>query len=189
MANGQQTQLNKPAEPALQGGTADPVPASQSARKRPSSGRGRFLPGNAAALRHGRYSKAVAAALLPEQQQQLDRLAEYEAAIFADLGGAADLSTFQRDLVAKFQQLGNLADYSAARVASMRAAVRREATAVFFSAIDRQLKIIALLGVSRRSRPIPLTPREWLMRAGTDPLDVTTDDDRQHDRTPARRDD
>jgi hypothetical protein len=93
---------------------------------------------------------AVAKALLPEQREVLEMFAEREAALLVDLGGAEELTTFERDLVRKYQQLDAIAEYNAARMLSPRAAVRREARDAYMLAIDRQLKIIAQLGGPRR---------------------------------------
>jgi hypothetical protein len=124
---------------------------------------GRFAAGNTARLRHGRYSKAVLKALLPEQSALLDVLAAREAAMVSDLGGRDDLSQMEIDLVVRYQQLGNMADYAAARMLNSRASIRREASATFMQAVDRQLAILKMLGIARRQKQPRLSTREWLL--------------------------
>jgi hypothetical protein len=119
---------------------------------------GRFGPANPFRLKHRRYSKLVVHALLPEQTELLSTLAAKEAAMFADLGGKGELSTMELDLVARYQQRGNIADYNASRMLKSRPAVRREAIAAFMAAVDRQLKILNILGTARRSKPLDATP-------------------------------
>lgn len=122
---------------------------------------GTFAPGNALAIKHGRYSRAVSRALLPEQRQVLATLAEREASIIADLGGEAELSTFERDLVRRYEEAAALLDFIAPRLFASRPATRREAVQTFMLALDRQLKIIQQLGLRRRAKPVP-TMAEWL---------------------------
>ena len=64
-------------------------PDSQPSRKRLGRDRrGRFGNGNSAALKHGKFSMAVAKALLPEQREVLEMFAEREATLLIDLGGS-----------------------------------------------------------------------------------------------------
>ena len=73
-------------------------PDSQPSRKRLGRDRrGRFGNGNSAALKHAKFSMAVAKALLPEQREVLEMFAEREAALLIDLGGVNELSTIERD--------------------------------------------------------------------------------------------
>lgn len=115
---------------------------------------GWFRAGNTARLKHGRYSKAVQQALLPEQAEVLRMLADKEAAILVDLGGREQLSTFELDLVTRYQQLGTVADLNAARMFASRSSVRREAREAFIAVLDRQLKIIQQLGIRRRQKDV-----------------------------------
>ena len=132
-------------------GASDSLAASLPSGKRSGRDRhGRFSKGNRAALKHGRFSAAVARALLPEQREVLHQFAEHESALIGDLGGDCDLSTFELDMVRRYQQLHAIAEFNAARMLSTRAAQRREARDAFMAAIDRQLKIVALLGGPRR---------------------------------------
>jgi hypothetical protein len=123
---------------------------------------GRFTKGNTYQLKTGRYSKQVANALTTEQRALVAALVEREHSILADLGGSDVLSTFEKDLVARYMQLGNIADYNASRMLNQRAGVRKESREAFLSAVDRQLRIISLLGLARRSRDISLSPGQWL---------------------------
>jgi len=145
-ANGQESESNQGRPPA------DPVtdPVTGKGRDR----RGRFASGNIGHLKHGRYSRAVAQALLPEQHAMLQELQAHEAAILTDLGGVSGLSTFELDLVSRYEQLGRIADFNAARMLAPRVAVRNQAHSAFMSAIDRQLKILVLLGTKRREKDI-----------------------------------
>ena len=132
-----------------------PSPDHQPSGKRPGHDRrGRFTRGNTASLKHGRWSAAAAKALLPEQAEVLASLAQHATAIFADLGGEEELSTFEKDLVRRYQQLDAIAEFNAVRMLSARAAQRREARDAFMNAIDRQLKIIAQLGLRRRQKDV-----------------------------------
>jgi hypothetical protein len=128
--------------------------------------RGRFVTGNVAALKNGRFSMAVARALLPEQRETLAMLALQETSILADLGGEAELSTFERDLIRTYLQLDALAEFNAPLMFRTRAAVRRDARDAFTSAVDRKLKIIALLGARRRVRKAQ-SLEEYLMGRGS----------------------
>ncbi|MGE3511925.1 MAG: hypothetical protein AB7N65_23935, partial [Vicinamibacterales bacterium] len=92
--------------------------------------------------------------LLPEQREVLAMFAEHEAGLIADLGGESELSTFERDLVRKYEQIDAIAEFNAARLLSPRAAVRREARDTFMAAISQQLKIIGMLGLQRRAKTI-----------------------------------
>ena len=144
----------------------------------PRPNRGRFQKGNTKAGTPGRYSEAVAKALLPEQRETLAILAAHEAGIFIDLGGEDELSTFERDLVRKYQQLDALAEYNAARMFASRATVRREARETFMNALDRQLKIVNLLGAKRRSRDITdlsITDYMQQRQADTSKTDATSE--------------
>ncbi len=116
--------------------------------------RGRFAKGNTESLKHGRWSAAAAHALLPEQIETLAMLADREAAVLVDLGGGDELSTFERDLVTRYQQLDAVAAFNAPRMLSGRAAVRNQARDTFMACVDRQLKIIGLLGLRRRQKHI-----------------------------------
>lgn len=122
---------------------------------------GTFAPGNSLALKHGRYSRAVSRALLPEQRAVLATLAERESAIITDLGGEAELSTFERDLVRRYEETAALLDFTAPRLFASRPVTRREARDTFMMALDRQLKIVAQLGLRRRPKPVP-SVHEWL---------------------------
>src|SRR4051812_21931887 len=96
---------------------SDPAPS----RDRAGHDRlGRFARGNTAALKHGRFSMAVAKALLPEQREVLAMFADKEAALLVDLGGDENLSTLEKDLVIKYQRLDAIADYNAPRMLSSR---------------------------------------------------------------------
>jgi len=81
----------------------------------------------------------------------------------------------------KYEQLGRVADYNAVRMMSPKPAVRREATATFMSAIDRQLKIIGLLGHQRRQRDVStMSAREYqdhIEHGGTDDAHASPTDD------------
>jgi hypothetical protein len=144
---------------------ADRVSVGEPSAKRRNQDRyGKFIRGNIAALKHGRRSRAVANALLPEQREALAMLADHEAAILVDLGGDIELSTFEKDLVRKYQQLDAIAEFNAPKMLHPRASVRKESRDTFMNAIDRMLKIIGQLGLQRRSKQITETPSEWAAR-------------------------
>jgi hypothetical protein len=125
--------------------------------------RGKFARGNTFAVRHGRFSRAVAHALLPEQVDVLQQLADREGQILADLGGATELSLFERDLTVTYQQLHALKEFNVPSMFRSRGRVRQQAIDAFMSAIDRQLKIISQLGLKRRQKNISdLSLEEYL---------------------------
>jgi hypothetical protein len=129
----------------------------------PKPNPGWFTKGNTARLKHGRFSKAVQQALLPEQAEVLRVLADKEAAILVDLGGREQLSTFELDLVMRYQQLGPVADLNAARMFASRSSVRREAREAFMAVVNLQLKIIEKLGIRRRTKDVLDLPLDAYM--------------------------
>ena len=138
----------------------------------PHSGRdprGRFTSGNRGALKHGRHSRAIANAELPEQSALRAVLAEREASITADLGGHDALSTLQIDLVHDYQTLTCIATYLESRVmreGPITAKGRtRAAVSVLLSVLDRKLRVAQQLGLARAARPIESLDR-YLARVG-----------------------
>jgi hypothetical protein len=66
---------------------------------------GRFEKGNDRSLKHGAYSKRVAAGLMPEQQAAREGVADRISAIVSDLGGLDELSALA---VGEVQRHGRL---------------------------------------------------------------------------------
>jgi hypothetical protein len=124
--------------------------------EQPASGRdaaGRFAPGNTASLTHGQRSERAGAELIPHLAALL---AEKEAAIVADLGGAEQLSAIRRELVARFIQSSAIADSLAVNIAAhgvLTAKGRtRAAVTLYLQVLDRQIKLATSIGLERRQK-------------------------------------
>jgi hypothetical protein len=120
---------------------------------------GRFRPGNAVRLTHGRRSRRAQLALLPGQEELRAALAEQRRAWLDDLGGAAELSSAARDLVQRGLRVRVLMDTLEARmdregVLTGKGRTRASAS-LYLNLLDRLMKIYAALGLERRARRVP----------------------------------
>lgn len=110
------------------------------------------------ALRHGGRSQLVAAGLLPEQADARAALAEREAAIMNDLGGAAELSTLAAGMVERHARLEMVESYlftTLQQLGPLTAKGRtRAALTAWLSVVDRLQKSALALGLARRTRQV-----------------------------------
>jgi hypothetical protein len=116
---------------------------------------GRFLPGNAAALTLGLGGHGLGA------ERQLDRVARLELrdAVLSDLGGEGEVSAVMRVLVDDFAQAVVLRDAAYAYLGSVgpltKAGRQRAVVGLYLQASARAEKLAALIGTSRRAKPLP----------------------------------
>jgi hypothetical protein len=131
--------------------------ATRSSDRRPN---GRFLPGNRAALGHGGRSSEVVRAALPEQPTVQSTLAEKRKAILADLGGEAQCSQLQLDLIDRYLELDTVAAWLGGHLVAegpLTAKGRtRAALAAYVSAVDRVHRVATSLGLARREKRVSL---------------------------------
>src|SRR5262245_45687613 len=74
--------------------------------------KGRFVSGNTAALIHGGRSRQVERGTLAAQAEAVVALAEAQAVLVNDLGGADEISQVQRDLVTSYLRLGLIEEFA-----------------------------------------------------------------------------
>lgn len=128
----------------------------------PASGRdtrGRFTPGNLAAMTHGGRSMQVAAGVLPSQADAMAVLGEREAAILADLGGVDVISTIKRGAVTRHCRWELIEDYCWRDIATKGISTTKGHTRATVSLLlqvqDRLHRSAQLLGLDRQARPVP----------------------------------
>jgi hypothetical protein len=142
--------------------SAPPSPESPSSptvdRSSDRDGRGRFVSGNSAALRHGARSERVAEGLLPEQAEARAAIAERVAAIVASLGGESALSPLALEMVERHVRLGLVESYlfeNLRRLGPLTGKGRtRAALNAWYQVVDRQQKSAMALGLERRQKPV-----------------------------------
>jgi len=154
---GNSHEIDAHAQPVQQGVQQMADPSAEPA----SSGRdtrGRFTPGNLAALVHGVRSRQVQAAALPEQSEALAALVERRQSIERDLGGSDSLSVLTRDMVNRYLELSVVADYLGGRLVTEGPLTtkgrQRAALTAYLGVVDRQTKIATTLGLQRRLRSV-----------------------------------
>jgi hypothetical protein len=117
----------------------------------------RFQLDNTKSLRKGNRSARVARGAMPEQAEALAALAEHRQYVENDLGGAAQLSRLQRDLVSRYLECVLVANYlgdNLQRLGPLTGKGRtRAAMTAYLQALDRQVRIAQLLGLARVARP------------------------------------
>lgn len=108
----------------------------------------------------GGRSRQVQGAQLPEQADRRRHLAEKRAAIVADLGGEAALSSLQRDLVDRYVELDTVASWLGGNLVTegpLTAKGRtRAALSAYVTVVDRVLRVSSALGLARRPRAVSL---------------------------------
>ena len=143
---------------------------------------GRFRPANSAALKHGTRSGLVAAARLPEQAGVRSALAEKHAAILADLGGEAQCSQLQLDLLDRYLELDTVASWLGGHLVAdgpLTAKGRaRAALSAYISVVDRVQRVATALGLDRQQKRVSLA--EYIASRPESP-----DADGRHDATEA----
>ncbi len=147
---------------------------------------GWFERDNTRSLKHGRYSKRVARAELPEQAEVRALLAEREAAIIADTQAE---STIQRDFVRTYQTLWIIETHLTERIRAEGAITGKGKTRALVSTlltvIDRKTRIAALLGIARKPKDANQSLEDWLRGSGDDgdedEHDASTDHGEEHE--------
>ena len=121
-------------------------------------GRGRFSRGNVAALRHGGRSALVASGSLPEQADAVAALAEREAAILDDLGGADAVSTLAAGQVRRHVRLELIEDFCWTKLQAESPFTgkgrSRACVGLLLQVQDRLTKSASLLGLARAARSV-----------------------------------
>jgi len=118
-----------------------------------------WLPGNSAALVHGRRRFEDTGLLPPDLRDYLD---SFEADVVADLGGETELSTIQQGLVSALRGL------EASRLLLLDFALRagtdtkrgRDALAEHGQTVDRWCRLAKVIGLRRRPREV--TVSDWV---------------------------
>jgi hypothetical protein len=102
-------------------------------------------------------------------------LAEKEAAILADLGGAEQVSAVRHELVVRFLQSSAIAESLGANIAAHGVLTTkgktRAALRLFLEVLDRQIKLAGAIGLGRQTKPVrslEQAMREW----GSRPADA-----------------
>lgn len=116
---------------------------------------GRFVPGNGAAVTHGARSEILLDHLAPARRELAARvradlgLDEQDAPATLDsmIGAFAEASLLRRALFAKLSTDGG----PISAKGRVKAAVQ-----VYFSALDREQRLAALIGLERKARPVPI---------------------------------
>lgn len=154
--NGQASEPSpEPVECARCGHVGEPVGKGQCSSCRC------WLPGNSAALVHGRRRYEDTGLLPPDLRDYLD---SFEAEVVADLGGEAELSTIQRGLVSALRGL------EASRLLLLDFALRagsetkrgRDALSEHGATVDRWVRLARVLGLRRKPREV--TVEDWIAR-------------------------
>jgi hypothetical protein len=121
-------------------------------------GTGRFAPGNTARLVHGQRSRRGVLVLFPDARKFRAQVAEQEAAIVADLGGRAALSTIALDTVRSYIEKTCIREYLGARLMQegpLSPKGRQRALLTAYLAVsDRVLKLATTLGLDRKTKPV-----------------------------------
>ena len=144
---------------------------SQIARSDGRDQRGKFAPGNVAALKSGAHSEQVRSEVLQSEQAQA-ALADRRAVVEADLGGSGELSSVKRDMVRRYCELDALANWFVERLLAkgpLTTADRtRQMLGSYLQVLDRQYRLATLVGLERRAKKAP-TVRELMcdMREGS----------------------
>jgi len=133
----------------------------------PTPGCGAALPGNRLTLGSGARSARSGAELFPEAAIVLR---EREAAIIADLGGAANVSTARAELVTRFVQASAIADSLGEQI--VRGGVTsakgrpRAVVSLYLAVLDRIVRLGTSIGLERQPRgPLnvrDLSPEEYI---------------------------
>lgn len=122
---------------------------------------GTLRPGNTAALVHGAHSNQVKAGTLTAQDDARQARIERERGILADLGGEDTLSTIARDQVGRYAELGIVADYLWANLATNGVLTgkgrQRAALTAYLQTIDRLVRMAQTLGLERKARRVSFT--------------------------------
>jgi hypothetical protein len=115
--------------------------------------RGRFTPGNAAAMTHGGRSVHVRRALLAEARAVL---ADRRNSIISDLGGPTELSTIRTDLVERYLETSLLAEWLGGNLLTEGAVTTkgraRAAATLYLQVVDRVHRLASSLGLDRKVR-------------------------------------
>jgi hypothetical protein len=110
-------------------------------------------------LRTGERSRLVQEALLPQQADAFAALEERRTEIEHDLGGPAELSRFERDMVTSYQRLGLIEDFAFQIVQSAGVFTtkgrQRSAVTTMQKVIAQRTDIAKTLGLKRRTRRVP----------------------------------
>jgi hypothetical protein len=121
--------------------------------------RGRFVAGNLEAYRHGGRSARVAHALLPEQRDRFETLANRRAAILSDLGGADVVSVIKADLLDRYLEVSTVAAWLGGHLIAdgplTAKGHARAATTLFLQVVDRLHRLGATLGARHHTRSSP----------------------------------
>lgn len=117
-------------------------------------GRGRFLTGNTAALKHGAYAEQER----PELAAIVGNLDEFRAALTSDQGGESDLTTIRQGYVQRLVEAEALcrllgADLRTRGIFTHRGRVRSTFGA-FLAAVERWDRLAQRLGMERRQRDV-----------------------------------
>ncbi len=117
---------------------------------------GRFLPGNVAALRHGRRSTVVRRRIEEESRAEL---AERRQVIVADLGGLDQLSTIAIDVLERYlvaaALLGWMEDRLIVEGVVTTKGKRRSIHRAYLAQLDRVVRLASMLGLERRAQAVP----------------------------------
>ena len=126
---------------------------------------GQFVAGHVVNLRHGRRAPRLWAA-----GPLREALAEREAAVLADLGGAPNLSAVERPLVREFARLALLVEAAGERLIrdglESSKGRTRAAASLYAALLDKQMRLASMLGLQRRARPAA-SLADWAATART----------------------
>ena len=117
------------------------------------------------AMKHGGRSKLVGRGLLPEQAEVLALIAEREAAILKDRGGAENVGQLTRDLVRRYLEAGLIADYLSNNIVRHGVLTTkgrtRAAVNTYLHVLDRLHRIAGAIGLERAARQVP-SPLDYI---------------------------
>jgi hypothetical protein len=133
---------------------------------------GCWVAGNTGGLVHGGRSERVLQAMLPEQADIQASMAAWRQEILTDLGGDAETSRVQRDLLDTYLQVSALVTFLGTHVVAQGPLTPRGKTAArfnaFLAAADRQQRLAQALGLERRSKTVPTLSDYMARRPGGD---------------------
>lgn len=129
---------------------------------------GRFVAGcPGPRLSKGLYSALVRAGELPSQAEALAALAERQAEIERDLGGADALSRVHRDAIRDLLRMELVGEFLFDRLIEHGPLTgkgrTRAALSAYLGVADRLYRLRQMVGLERRARTLPRTPSEALM--------------------------
>lgn len=116
------------------------------------------MKGNTRSLVHGQGSRAVRNADLPEMSHLKEVRAQDAAGFLSDFGGASEITTAQRVAIETLLPLLNVRDYVTAHIlrdgVTTQAGRTRSAVNTLLGVTDRIERLVKLLGLERKAKPV-----------------------------------